>query len=174
MLHFVMKHEQLSYKEALKYLAAKYHIEVKEREMTDEERTEQTERESMLVLTEWACQFMEDQLWNTTDGQEIGLAYFRERRGFSDATIKKFRLGYSPENSKAFYTAATQQGYNKQNLFNVGLCIKDNRGGGFDRFHGRVMFPVMNIAGKIIAFGGRTLKKTKEVAKYFNCVSLPA
>ncbi len=121
----------------------------------------------MLVINDFAAQYFEDQLHNSQEGKDIGLSYFYER-GFNDATIKKFRLGYSPENSKAFYTAATQQGYNKQNLFNVGLCIDDRRGGGFDRFHGRVMFPVMNIAGKIIAFGGRTLKKTKDVAKYFN------
>ncbi len=166
-VNFIMEHEQMSYAEALRYLAKKYNIEIHEKELTSEEKAAQTERESMLVINDFAAQYFEDQLHNTQEGKDIGLSYFYER-GFNDATIKKFRLGYSPENSKAFYTAATQQGYNKQNLFNVGLCIKDNRGGGFDRFHGRVMFPVMNIAGKIIAFGGRTLKKTKEVAKYFN------
>ena len=166
-VNFIMEHEQMSYAEALRFLAKKYNIEIHEKELTSEEKAAQTERESMLVINDFATQYFEDQLHNTQEGKDIGLSYFYER-GFNDATIKKFRLGYSPENSKAFYTAATQQGYNKQNLFNVGLCIKDNRGGGFDRFHGRVMFPVMNIAGKIIAFGGRTLKKTKEVAKYFN------
>ena len=166
-VNFVMEHEQMSYVEALRYLAKKYHIEIHEKELTNEEKAAQTERESMLVINDYAAQFFEDKLHNTEEGKNIGLSYFYER-GFNDATIKKFRLGYSPEDSKAFYTAATQQGYNKQNLFNVGLCIDDHRGGGFDRFHGRVMFPVMNIAGKIIAFGGRTLKKTKDVAKYFN------
>lgn len=166
-VNFIMEHEQMSYVEALRYLAKKYNIEIHEKELTPEEKAAQTERESMLVINDFAAQYFEDQLHNSQEGKDIGLSYFYER-GFNDATIKKFRLGYSPENSKAFYTAATQQGYNKQNLFNVGLCIDDRRGGGFDRFHGRVMFPVMNIAGKIIAFGGRTLKKTKDVAKYFN------
>ena len=166
-VNFIMEHEQMSYVEALRYLAKKYHIEIHEKELTDEEKAAQTERESMLVVNEFASQWFEEQLFNTKDGKDIGLSYFYER-GFNDATIKKFHLGYSPDNSKAFYTAATGQGYNKQILFNVGLCIDDRRGGGYDRFHGRVMFPVMNIAGKIIAFGGRTLKKSKDIAKYFN------
>ncbi|MBQ5509131.1 MAG: DNA primase, partial [Muribaculaceae bacterium] len=153
--------------EALRYLAKKYHIEIHEKELTSEEKAAQTERESMLVLNEFASQYFEDQLLNTQEGRDIGLSYFYER-GFNDDTIKKFHLGYSPENSKAFYTAAVAKGYNKKFLFDTGLCIDDRRGGGFDRFHGRVMFPIMNIAGKVIAFGGRTLKKTKEVAKYFN------
>ena len=164
---FIMEHEQMSYPEALRYLAKKYHIEIHEKELTSEEKAAQTERESMLVLNEFASQYFEDQLLNTQEGRDIGLSYFYER-GFNDDTIKKFHLGYSPENSKAFYTAAVAKGYNKKFLFDTGLCIDDRRGGGFDRFHGRVMFPIMNIAGKVIAFGGRTLKKTKEVAKYFN------
>lgn len=163
---FLMNHEQMSYPDALKYLAAKYHIEVKERELTDEERTAQTERESMLIANEWACQWMEDQLWNTRDGQEIGLSYFRER-GFSDATIRKFRLGYSPEDRTALYTAATRQGYNREILFKLGLCKDDQHDGGYDFYRGRVMFPIFNVAGKVIAFGGRTLKKGDH-AKYFN------
>lgn len=166
-VNFIMEHEQMSYVEALRYLAKKYNIEIHEKELTNEEKAAQTERESMLVINDFAAQWFEEQLHDTTEGKNIGLSYFHER-GLNDATIKKFRLGYSPEDSKAFFTAATGKGYNKQNLFNVGLCIDDRRGGGFDRFHGRVMFPVMNIAGKIIAFGGRTLKKTKDIAKYFN------
>jgi DNA primase len=166
-VNFIMEHEQMSYVEALRYLAKKYNIEIHEKELTDEEKAAQTERESLLVLNDFAAQYFEEQLHNTKDGKDIGLSYFYER-GFNDATIKKFRLGYSPEDRSAFFTAATKQGYNKKYLFDVGLCIDDRRGGGFDRFHGRVMFPVMNIAGKIIAFGGRTLKKTKDVAKYFN------
>lgn len=164
---FIMEHEQMSYPEALRYLAKKYHIEIHEKELTSEEKAAQTERESMLVLNEFASQYFENQLLNTQEGRDIGLSYFYER-GFNDDTIKKFHLGYSPENSKALYTAAVAKGYNKKFLFDTGLCIDDRRGGGFDRFHGRVMFPIMNIAGKVIAFGGRTLKKTKEVAKYFN------
>lgn len=164
-VNFIMEHEQLSYPEALRYLAKKYHIEIEERELTDEERSAQSERESMLVLNEFACEYFENQLHNTSDGRDIGLSYFRER-GFSVETMKKFHLGYSPENSTAFYRAAIGKGYNQKYLFDVGLCIDDNRGGGFDRFRGRVMFPVFNVAGKVIAFGGRTLKN--DPAKYFN------
>ncbi|MBR5638268.1 MAG: DNA primase [Muribaculaceae bacterium] len=166
-VNFIMEHEQMSYVEALRYLAKKYNIEIHEKELTNEEKAAQTERESMLIINEFASQWFEDQLFNTQEGKDIGLSYFYER-GFNDAIIKKFHLGFSPQDSKALYTAATGKGYNKQNLFNVGLCIDDRRGGGYDRFHGRVMFPVVNIAGKIIAFGGRTLKKTKEIAKYLN------
>ncbi|MBR1804129.1 MAG: DNA primase [Muribaculaceae bacterium] len=165
-VNFIMLHEQMTYVEALKYLANKYHIEVKERELTDEERTEQTERESMLVLNEWACQFFEQQLWESRDGQEIGLSYFRQR-GFSDATIRKFRLGYCPDDRAALYKAAIAAGYNRELLFTLGLCKDDQHGGGYDFYRGRVMFPIFNVAGKVIAFGGRTLKKDDH-AKYFN------
>ena len=166
-VNFIMKHEQLSYPEALRYLARKYHIEIQEKELTDEEKQAQSEREAMLMLNEWACDYFEKQLHETQAGQDIGLAYFKER-GFNDATIKEFRLGYSSEGYDDFYKAATAQGFNPQLLFDVGLCIANERGGGYDRFRGRVMFPIMNIAGKVIAFGGRTLRKDKEVAKYVN------
>ena len=166
-VNFIMKHEQLSYPEALRYLARKYHIEIQEKELTDEEKQAQTEREAMLMLNEWACTYFEQQLHDTQLGQEIGLAYFRER-GFNDATIKEFRLGYSSEGYDDFYKAAIAQGFNPQLLFDTGLCIADEHGGGRDRFRGRVMFPIMNIAGKVIAFGGRTLKKDKNIAKYVN------
>ena len=166
-VNFIMKHEQLSYPEALRYLARKYHIEIQEKELTDEEKQAQSEREAMLMLNEWACDYFEKQLHETQAGQEIGLSYFRER-GFNDATIKEFRLGYSSEGYDDFYKAAVAQGFNPQLLFDVGLCIPSERGGGHDRFRGRVMFPIMNIAGKVIAFGGRTLRKDKEVAKYVN------
>ena len=164
-VNFIMEHEQLSYVEALRYLANKYHIDIEERELTDEQKAARTDRESMLALNEFACHYFEEQLHDTNDGVEIGLAYFRDR-GFSDATIRKFHLGYSPERSTAFYQAAIKAGYNRKYLLEVGLCIDDKRDGGFDRFRGRVMFPVYNVAGKVIAFGGRTLKK--DPAKYFN------
>ena len=164
---FVMEHEQLTYPEALRYLANKYHIEIHERELTAQEREAQSERESMLVLNDFAARYFQDQLHNTQEGKDIGLSYLYER-GFSDATIKKFGLGYSPQDSKALYAAAVGQGFNRDVLLAVGLCIDDRRGGGFDRFRGRVMFPVMNVAGRVIAFGGRTMKKSKEVAKYLN------
>ena len=166
-VNFIMKHEQLSYPEALRYLARKYHIDIQEKELTDEEKQAQSEREAMFMLNEWACDYFEKQLHETQAGQDIGLTYFKER-GFNDATIKEFRLGYSSENYNNFYKAAVNQGFNPQLLFDVGLCIKDDRGGGRDRFRGRVMFPIMNIAGKVIGFGGRTLKKDKNVAKYVN------
>ena len=167
-VNFIMKHEQLSYPEALRYLARKYHIEIQEKELTDEEKQAQTEREAMLMLNEWACAYFEKQLHETQAGQEIGLAYFRER-GFNDATIKEFRLGYSSEGYDDFYKAAIAQGFNPKLLFDTGLCIPNERdGGGHDRFRGRVMFPIINIAGKVIAFGGRTLKKDKNIAKYVN------
>ena len=164
-VNFIMEHEQMSYTEALKYLANKYHIEVHERELTDKEREEQSERESMLIINEAANKHFEDNLMNTADGKEIGLTYFAER-GFSMATIKKFRLGYSLDNRTDLYSTLTRQGYNPKFLIETGLCVDDKRGGGFDRFKGRAMFPVMNVAGKIIAFGGRTLKN--EPAKYIN------
>ncbi len=166
-VHFIMKHEQLSWIEAIRYLAKKYHIEIQEKELTDEEKQAQTEREAMLMLNEWACAYFEKQLHETQAGQEIGLSYFRER-GFNDATIREFRLGYSSEGYDDFYKAAVAQGFNPKLLFDTGLCIADDRGGGRDRFRGRVMFPITNIAGKVIAFGGRTLKKDKNIAKYVN------
>lgn len=164
-VNFIMLHEQLSYQEALRYLANKYHIEIKEREQTDEEKAAQSAREAMLMLNEWACTFFEDQLHNTTAGQEIGLSYFNDR-GFSTEIIKRFRLGYSPEDRSALYKAAVAKGFNRQLLFDTGLCIDDNRGGGYDRYRGRVIFPILNIAGKIVAFGGRTLRN--DPAKYVN------
>ena len=165
-VNFIMKHEQLSYPEALRYLARKYHIEIQEKELTDEEKQAQSEREAMLMLNEWACAYFEKLLHETQAGQEIGLSYFKER-GFNDATIKEFRLGYSSEGYDDLYKAAIAQGFNPKLLFDVGLCLPDDHGG-HDRFRGRVMFPIMNIAGKVIAFGGRTLRKDKEVAKYVN------
>ncbi|MEF9924004.1 MAG: DNA primase [Muribaculaceae bacterium] len=164
-VNFIMDHEQLSYYEALKYLAKKYHIEIKERELTNEERETQSERESMLIVNEYASKFFEDNLYNTQDGKEIGLSYFYER-GFSDVTIKKFQLGYSLETRNSLFKSATEQGFNSKFLIDTGLCIDDTHGGGYDRFKGRVMFPVLNVAGKVIAFGGRTLKK--DLAKYVN------
>lgn len=164
-VNFIMEHEQLSYYEALKYLAKKYHIDVVEKEMTDEERAAQTEREGMLIVNEFASQHFENNLYNTADGRDIGLSYFYER-GFSDNIIKKFHLGYSIDNNNLLYKDATSKGYNRQYLFDTGLCIDDKRGGGYDRFKGRVMFPVLNIAGKVIAFSGRTLKNDQ--AKYVN------
>lgn len=164
-VNFIMEHEQLSYYEALKYLANKYHIEIKERELTDEERAAQSEREGMLIVNEFATNTFETNLYETQEGKDIGLSYFYER-GFSDVIIKKFRLGYSLENSNAFYHTAISKGYNRKFLFDTGICIDDKRGGGYDRYKGRVVFPIVNVAGKVIAFSARTLKQDQ--AKYVN------
>lgn len=164
-VNFIMEHEQLSYYEALKFLAKKYHIEIKERELTNEEKEAQTERESMLSLNEFASKHFEQNLWDTSEGKEVGLSYFYER-GFNDTTIKKFHLGYSLDKKDALYIDATNSGLKEKFLFETGLCVKSQYGSGYDRFKGRVMFPVFNVAGKIIAFGGRTLKN--DPAKYVN------
>ncbi len=165
-VNFIMKHEQISYVEALRYLARKYHIEIQERELTDEEKMAQNKREALNILNEWACQFFEKQLHETTAGQEIGLSYFKDR-GFTDEIIKRFRLGYSPEDRHALYNAALRAGHSRELLFELGLCKDDGHGGGYDFYCGRVMFPIFNVAGTVIAFGGRTLKSTDR-AKYFN------
>lgn len=167
-VHFIMEHEQLSYPDALRYLARKYHIEIKERELTDDEKQAQSERESMFVINEWACQFFQDQL-KTTDGQAFGLSYFRSR-GFRDDIIKKFQLGYCPTQRDACYKAAISKGFNEEYLLKTGLCYKKDNGQIVDRFWGRVIFPVQTISGKIVAFGGRVLDAaTKGVnVKYQN------
>lgn len=164
-VNFIMEHEHMSYAEALKYLAKKYHIEVHERELSDEEKEKQTERESMLVVCDFANQFFENSLHNTQEGKDVGLSYFNER-GLSEETIRKFHLGYSPDSRTALYDQAILKGYNRSVLFSTGVCTDDNRGGGFDRFRGRVMFPFINVAGKVIGFGARTLKH--DHAKYLN------
>lgn len=164
-VNFVMEHEQLSYYEALKYLAKKYHIDIVEKELTDKEREAQSEREGMNIVNEYACTHFEHNLANTPDGQDIGMSYLHER-GFNENIIKRFRLGYSLDKSNALFKEATQKGYNKQYLFSTGLCIDDNRGGGYDRYKGRVVFPIFNVAGKVIGFSARTLKNDQ--AKYVN------
>ena len=163
-VNFIMEHEQMSYYEALKYLAKKYNIEVKERELTDEEKQAQSERENMLLVNDFALKNFEDNLFNTDEGRSVGLSYFYERE-FTDSTIKKFHLGYSMEGRSELYNAIKKNGYNPTYAIESGLCIKGEHGV-YDRFKGRVMFPVLNIAGKVIAFGGRTLKK--DPAKYVN------
>lgn len=165
-VNFVMEHEQISYYEALKYLANKYHIEIKERQLSAAELEAQSERESMLFINEFACNFFEKNLLENNEGREIGLSYFYER-GINDVSIKKFHLGYSLLESDSLYKATMKEGLSEKYLFETGLCMKSQHGnGGYDRFKGRVMFPVLNLAGKIIAFGGRTLKK--DPAKYVN------
>lgn len=166
-VNFLMELEQMSYYDALRYLAKKYHIEIKEHEMTDKEREEATERESMLAVSDFALKHFEHNLTETEDGRDIGLSYFRER-GINDASIKKFHLGYSLEKRDDLLTAAKAKGYNEKYLVNTGLCIQHENGRIFDRFKGRVMYPVFGVSGKVLAFGGRTLRKDKDVAKYVN------
>lgn len=168
-MHFIMEHEQLSYPDALRYLARKYHIEIKERELSDEEKQAQNERESMFIVNEWACGFFQDQLNHTVDGRAIGMAYFRSR-GFRDDIIRKFQLGYSPNQRNACAQEAKLKGYKEEFLLKTGLCYKRDNGQLQDRFWGRVIFPVHTLSGKIVAFGGRVLDAaTKGVSvKYQN------
>lgn len=166
-VNFIMEHEQLSFNEALRYLAKKYNIEIVEHEMTDKEREEETERESMLAINEFALKHFEHNINETTDGRDIGLAYFIER-GINEAMIRRFHLGYALEKRNALYEDAIAKGYNEKYLVDTGLCLRNDRGQVFDRFKGRVIYPVFSISGKVIAFGGRTLRKDKDVAKYVN------
>ena len=166
---FIMEHEQLSYPDALRYLAKKYGIQVEEKELTAEERAAQTERESMFILNEWALKWFKDQIHNTMDGRAIGLAYFRER-GFRDDIIEKFQLGFCPKGRDTMSRAALKEGYREQYLVGTGLSIKREDGTVVDRFWGRVMFPWYTVGGKVAGFGGRVLDAaTKGVAvKYQN------
>ena len=168
-VHFIMEHEQLTYPDALRYLAKKYHIEIKEREQTDEEKAEQSERESMFVVNEWANEWFQEQMNDTVDGRAIGLAYFRQR-GFRDDLIKKFQLGYCPDKYDAQWQAGKAAGYNEEYLLKTGLCIRNEAGKTYDRFRNRVIFPIHTISGKVVGFGGRVLdSRTKGVqVKYQN------
>lgn len=166
---FIMEHEQMTYPEALRWLAAKYHIEIHERELSDEEKKEQSERESMFIVNEWASGYFEDILHNNVDGVAVGMQYFRSR-GFRDDIIKKFRLGFDLNNRSALASIAVSKGYNPDYLVKTGLCYKTERGDLIDRFAGRVIFPWVGISGKTVGFGGRLLdSRTKGVnQKYVN------
>lgn len=166
-VHFIMEHEQLSYPDALRWLAKKYHIEIKERELTNEERQAQSLRESMFVINQYAQQFFVDTLSGTQEGEAIGMSYFR-RRGLRDETIKKFGLGYSPEKRDTFASTALKAGYNAELIAKTGVCYSTEDGRLIDRFWGRVTFPVHTISGKVVAFGGRILQNNPKAAKYVN------
>ena len=166
-VNFIMQHEHLSYPDALRYLAKKYNIEIVEKELTAEEMQARTKRESMMALNEFAGRYFVDQLWRTEEGQSVGLAYFRER-GFSDAILQKFQLGYSQNQYHAFSDEAIKSGFSTTVLSDVGLATRSDRGGMVDRFRGRVMFPVHSLSGRIVAFGGRVLVQTEKSAKYVN------
>lgn len=166
-VHFIMKHEQLNYFDALRYLAKKYNIEIQERELTDKEKRRKSDRESMLIVNSWAQQYFTTQLYEHVEGKTVGLRYFAER-GFREDTIRKFQLGYSLDKRDALYKEATKNGYKKEFLEKTGLVIAYDNGGVNDRFRGRVIFPVHTLSGKVVAFGGRVLKKDEKTAKYVN------
>jgi DNA primase len=168
-ISFIMEHEQMTYPEALRWLANKYHIEIKERELSDEEKREQSERESMFIVNEWAAGYFQDILHNHVDGVAIGMQYFRQR-GFRDDIIKKFQLGFDLTDRFALANAARGKGYKDEFLLKTGICYKTERGELIDRYAGRVMFPWIGVSGKVVGFGGRLLdSRTKGVnQKYVN------
>ena len=166
---FIMEHEQMTYPEALRWLANKYHIEIQERELSDDERREQNERESMFIINEWAAAHFEEVLHNHEDGIAIGMQYFRSR-GFRDDIIRKFRLGFDLNDREQLARTATDKGYNVDFLVKTGLCYHTDDGRYVDRFAGRVIFPWFGVSGKVVGFGGRLLdSRTKGVQqKYVN------
>lgn len=166
-VHFIMKHEQLGYFDALRYLAKKYNIEIQERELTDKEKQARSDRESMFIVNTWAQKYFTSMLHNHIDGKTIGMRYFIER-GFREETIRKFQLGYSLDKRDALYQEAIKSGYKKEFLEKTGLVIAYEDGRVNDRFRGRVIFPVHSLSGKVVAFGGRVLKKDEKTAKYVN------
>ncbi len=166
-VHFIMEHEQMTYYEALKYLARKYNIEVHEREQSEEEKQQQSKRESMLIVNAFAQEYFSNILFNHAEGRSIGLSYFHER-GFRDDIIKKFGLGYSLDQRDALYNESRKRGYKKEYLLSTGLCLENGDGQISDRFRGRVIFPIYSLSGKVLAFGGRILKKNEKMAKYVN------
>ena len=166
---FIMEHEQVTYPEALRWLAKKYHIEIRERELSDEERKEQSLRESMFIVNEWTATYFEDILHNHVDGVAIGMQYFRSR-GFRDDIIRKFRLGFDLPDRQALAHAALQKGYQAQFLLSTGICYQNDHNELIDRYANRVIFPWVGVSGKIVGFGGRVLDtRTKGVnQKYVN------
>lgn len=168
-VHFLMKHEHFSYPDALRFLANKYGIEIKEKELTDEERQAQTERDTLFHVSEFAQKHFADLLYNNEDGRNIGLAYFYERQ-LNDDIIKKFGLGYCLDEWEAFTKYALAQGYSEDALVKSGLSIKkeENEKRLYDRFRGRVMFPIFNASGRVLGFSGRVLSSEKTAAKYVN------
>jgi DNA primase len=159
-VRFIMEHEKATYPEALRYLANKYSIEIEEVENTPEEQAFNDRRESLYIVSAWAAKFFQQQMFDTDEGKSIGLSYFKER-GFRDDIIKKFELGYSPDVWDALTQSAITEGYNIQFLEETGLTIRKENEKFYDRFRGRVMFPIHSLTGRVIGFGGRTLKRIK-------------
>lgn len=166
---FIMEHEQMTYPEALRWLARKYHIEIKERELSDNEKREQSERESMFIVNEWAASYFQHLMHDTADGVAIGMQYFRSR-GFRDDIVSKFQLGYDDTDRRALAQEALRKGYKEDFLLKTGICYENDRGELIDRYAGRVIFPWIGISGKVVGFGGRLLdSRTKGVnQKYVN------
>lgn len=166
---FIMEHEQMTYPEALRWLARKYHIEIKERELSDNEKREQSERESMFIVNEWAASYFQHLMHDTADGVAIGMQYFRSR-GFRDDIVSKFQLGFDSTDRRALAQEALRKGYKEDFLLKTGICYKNDRGELIDRYAGRVIFPWIGISGKVVGFGGRLLdSRTKGVnQKYVN------
>ncbi len=169
---FVMKHEHYTFPQAVKWLAQKYHIEIEEEEQTPEQVQAENERESLFAVTQFAAKFFFDYLTTNERGKAIGLSYFNER-GFATHTIEKFQLGYSPEAWDALSNAAIEAGYNKDYLVKTGLAILKDNGNLYDRFRNRVIFPIQNVSGRVIGFGGRILTSDKKQAKYVNSPESP-
>lgn len=163
---FLMEHEHFTYPEAIRYLAKKYHIDIEETEQSTEEKAQADERESLYIVSEYAQQYFQDTLFNTEAGKAIGMTYFKER-GFTEETIQKFRLGFSPDEWTAFTDTALAKGYQLEFLEKTGLTII-NGDRKFDRFKGRVMFPIHSMSGRVLGFGGRILTNDKKQAKYLN------
>lgn len=171
-VHFIMKHEQIGYFDALRFLAKKYNIEIAERELSDEEKRVRSDRESMFIVNAWAQQYFSQMLHEHVEGKTVGMRYFIER-GFREDTIRKFQLGYSLDQRDALYQQALRKGYKKEYLEKTGLVIAYENGNVNDRFRGRVIFPVHSLSGKVVAFGGRILKKDEKTAKYVNSPESP-
>lgn len=166
---FIMEQESVSYPEALKIVAKRYGIEVREEELTEEEARRNDDRESMFVLNGWAAEYFANYLHRDSEGINVGLSYFRQKRGLTDATIRKFGLGFCPSKGDRMSKDALAAGYRKEFLLSTGLSLaRESDGSLYDRFRDRVIFPVHNISGRIVAFGGRTLRTDKQVAKYQN------
>ena len=168
-ISFIMEHEQMTYPEALRWLAKKYNIEIQERELSNEEKEQQSQRESMFIVNEWACKYFEDLLHNDVDGVAIGMQYLRSR-GFRDDVIRKFLIGYDSDNRYQLATKAKEKGYKEEFLEKTGICYKTDRGELIDRFAGRVIFPWIGVSGKVVGFSARVLdQRTKGVnQKYVN------
>lgn len=166
-VRFVMDHEKYTYPEALKYLANKYNIEIEETVESKEQIELNSARESLYIVSQFAANYFEEQLWNSDDGKAIGLSYFKER-GFREDIVKKFNLGYSPDVWDALTLEAVKNQHAEEYLEKTGLSIRNDKGKLYDRFRGRVMFPIHNFTGRVIGFGGRTLKTDKNVPKYVN------